>query len=485
MIAVSRRELALVVALALAFAAGEFALSGWMELSFDEAYYLLWSRHLDWGYLDHPPMVALWIRISTTIFGADEFGVRALGVTVFTLLAPAIGLTACRAFNSPGIGVYSALVWLTTPLMSAALFATPDAPLTLFAFCALAGLFAVWRGQAAGWAVVGIALGLALQSKFSALFLGAGVASAMIATPSLRRWWKSPAPYLAAFVAFAISAPFVAWNAAHDWETFAKQFARVPASGLELRFVPEFLGGWLAFANPLFVVAAAGWLLVASRASASRDAEARSILLAYVAPAFVYFLVHSLHDRVQANWLMPLYPASVMLVGAAMAEGPRWARRTAAVGVGLGALAIALFLAHAATSWPALGLADPVARIGDWRRLAKAVDAKAREEHAAFILAHGYAPAALLSVYCDPAIPVFQEEERERWEFAPAPDMSLFSKPGLAFSDADRRFDVILARHFRHVESLGRLPRYVGGAEAGVYEMFRVSDPFGPVFEGP
>src|SRR6195952_5847918 len=49
-------------------------------LTFDEAYYWTWSKHLAGGYYDHPPMVALVIRLGTMIAGDTEFGVRLVSV---------------------------------------------------------------------------------------------------------------------------------------------------------------------------------------------------------------------------------------------------------------------------------------------------------------------------------------------------------------------------------------------------------------------
>ena len=39
-----------------------------MEMMSDEAYYGLFGRHLDWGYYDHPPMVALLVKLSSLAF---------------------------------------------------------------------------------------------------------------------------------------------------------------------------------------------------------------------------------------------------------------------------------------------------------------------------------------------------------------------------------------------------------------------------------
>src|SRR5271154_5867336 len=84
----------------LALLAAQLWLIGRVELTFDEAYYTLWSRSLAWGYLDHPPMVAAWIRASTTLFGPSEFGVRALNTLVFATLPPAVAWIAWRLFGS-------------------------------------------------------------------------------------------------------------------------------------------------------------------------------------------------------------------------------------------------------------------------------------------------------------------------------------------------------------------------------------------------
>ena len=50
--------------------------SGFADLFPEEAYYWNYAKHLDIGYLDHPPMVAWLIHLGTWIFGETEFGVR-------------------------------------------------------------------------------------------------------------------------------------------------------------------------------------------------------------------------------------------------------------------------------------------------------------------------------------------------------------------------------------------------------------------------
>ena len=202
--------------------------AGRLELTFDEAYYTLWSRSLSFGYLDHPPMVALLIRASTSLFGGSEFGVRALSLLVVGAMPALIALIAWRLFDSAEKAALAALMWIAMPLVSiGAVFVAPDAPLVVFWTLGLGALVELWRTGERRWLIaLGLALGLALQSKFTAVFFAAGVGLALVATPSLRRWLVSPALFAGLAVALAIFAPFVVWNAAHGWATFAKQLGR-------------------------------------------------------------------------------------------------------------------------------------------------------------------------------------------------------------------------------------------------------------------
>ena len=480
----SGRRIAIAVALCVAMTAVQLLLIGRVELTFDEAYYTLWSRDIGWGYLDHPPMVAVWIRASTSLFGGSEFGVRALNTAVLGALPALIAWIAWRLFLSVETAALAALLWISMLLVAGAPIVTPDAPLVVFWTVALAGLVEVWRARGWGWIVVGLGLGLALLSKFTAAFLGAGVVLALFATPSLRRWFYSPAPYFAALLAAAIFAPFLVWNAGHDWATFAKQFSRVAPHSFAPQLLLEFLGSQIGLINPLtFLVASvaiAATLRAAARAP-SPEEEARRLLIATIAPAALYFLIHSLHARVEGNWLAPLYPALAILAAEAGVRGPAWARRAACWAPPLGLAAIALVYFHVATGLPRIGPADPIARIGGWRRLTDEVFSRARDENAAFVLAHGYAATSLLTYYGANALPVIQAEERARWLFEPPPEEALFAGPGLAFGEATRDFGAQLGKKFRHVDEIARLPRLFDNAKVQEFTLYRVSDPIAPV----
>src|ERR1700679_2007895 len=68
-------------------------------LTFDEAYYWMWSKHLAGGYYDHPPMVAVVIRLGTLIAGDTEFGVRLVSILLALPMSWAVYRSAAILFG--------------------------------------------------------------------------------------------------------------------------------------------------------------------------------------------------------------------------------------------------------------------------------------------------------------------------------------------------------------------------------------------------
>jgi hypothetical protein len=473
------------------------AFAAWrLELTFDEAYYTLWSRGLAFGYLDHPPMVAVLIRASTALFGESELGARGLTLALVGALPGLIAWIAWRLFRSAESAALAVLMWIAAPLVIAgALFVTPDAPMVLFWTLGLAALTELWRtGQTRWLFAMGLLLGLMLMSKFTAAFFAIGAGFAFVTTPSLRRWLRSPAPWAALALAVAIFSPFVVWNAEHGWATFLKQGGRAAASGFTPSYVVEFVDAQVLLMNPLVFAA-----LIASIASiswrkpieAGSADEARRLLASTIAPAAVYFLVHALHDRVQGNWLAPLFPACALLAGDWVARARRsagYSGRLARATVWAAPLALAVMLvgfAQALTGILPLGAADPTARLEGFRDLAREVDTRAKSEGASYLLTHGYALTSLMTVYGDLSIAVVQPEQRIRWIFEPSPKEPLFASPGLAIAEAGRQFDLVLKMRYAHVDPVGTIERRRAGRPVETYDLYRVSDPFAPVLDPP
>src|SRR5690242_6300149 len=96
-------------------------------LTFDEAYYWIWSKHLAGGYYDHPPMVAIVIRLGTMIAGDSELGVRLVSILLALPMSFAVYRATVLLFGSARAAA-SATVFLNLMLMVAAgtVIVTPD-----------------------------------------------------------------------------------------------------------------------------------------------------------------------------------------------------------------------------------------------------------------------------------------------------------------------------------------------------------------------
>src|SRR6201991_2428657 len=77
-------------------------------ITFDEAYYWMWSKHLAGGYYDHPPLVAVVIRLGTMIAGDTEFGVRLVSIVLALPMSYAVFRAGEILFGSVRVAVTAA-----------------------------------------------------------------------------------------------------------------------------------------------------------------------------------------------------------------------------------------------------------------------------------------------------------------------------------------------------------------------------------------
>src|SRR4029079_13540323 len=133
-------------------------------LSYDEAYYWLWSKHLAGGYYDHPPMIAFVIRAGTALFGDTSMGVRFVPWLLSAAASFAVWRTGAILLKDEYAGALSVLLFNLMPMREVVSHvATPRAremSASAVVLLALANLAETER--ASWWVAVGIAAGLAL-----------------------------------------------------------------------------------------------------------------------------------------------------------------------------------------------------------------------------------------------------------------------------------------------------------------------------------
>jgi 4-amino-4-deoxy-L-arabinose transferase-like glycosyltransferase len=436
-----------------------------LPLSADEAYYWLWSLHPAWGYLDHPPMIAWLIAPGTALFGATSLGVRFAGLVLSIPATWLVWNTATLVFRDDRRAALAALFFNLTLMASVELLAaTPDMPSVV---TAAAMLWTLAKLQASGngrwWLAYGVAAGLGLLSKYSALFLGLGTLIWLVADPRGRTWLRTPWPYLAALVALAIFAPHLVWQSQHQWQTFAFQFSRVAGGHPTLRFVGEFLAAQLGLATPVIFV-----LMLLGLWAASRRASDGFFLAVPVWVGLAYFLEHALHDRVQGNWPAFLYPALAVLAADAAA---RW-KKTALAAIPVAAAL--LFAVYAQAQFQILPLKkDPLARVlgRDFAPAGQVTAALVKAHLADAVLTTDYETTAWLR-FNQPGVPVVQVNEPRRYGDAPSAPATLLKGHLVYLAELRRDQHPLVQQQFGYMGFPTQMQ-----TPSGLYMLYPVSRP--------
>ena len=448
------------------------AIAGSTPLAPDEAYYWIWSKALSAGYLDHPPMVALWIRFGTAIAGDTAFGVRLFGPPAAALGTWMVVDATNRLFPAQRTGIWAGALLNATLLVGiGSILMTPDAPLLFFWTVTLWAAIRLstssdWRW----WLVAAAAAGLALASKYTAVFLWGGIGLWLLLTPTQRRWLRHPAPWCGAILGLLLFAPVMLWNAVHDWAGFLRQSGRVGNWQPEraAQFLGEFIGGQAGLATPLVWLLCLAGIAVAIHHAWRRRNAGWTLLACLTLPPILVFLQHAVGDRVQGNWPGIVYPAAV--IAAARLGGMPWrVLRWPAVTLGYGVTTLVYM--HALTgALPIPTRLDPIAlQLAGWQGMAAQLDERARAVDATFVAAEQYALAAELAWALPRDRVVIGVEER--WRHFDLPSPRIGGRTGLLVRDArgDDPFDPNL---WSTVQLIGEVSR--PGADRS-YRLYRVT----------
>jgi dolichol-phosphate mannosyltransferase len=293
---------------------------GSVEMMPEEAYYWSYSRHLDFGYLDHPPMVAWLIRLGTDLFGQTEFGVRAGALCCGAITSVFVYKLARNLFGEASALAALLLVQTLPYFFLSGFLMTPDAPLAAAWAASLYFLERALIGnQPRAWWLMGICLGVGMISKYSIAILGPVTMAFMMRDPDSRHWLRRKEPYVAAVLALALFSPVLVWNAQHEWASFAFQTSRRIAEAPQFA-LHKLIGSIIVLITPTGLLAAVGvlWTWPGGREGLAGAARRRRLFtLAILVPLSV-FAAFSLRHEVKLDWTGPLWIAALPAMGFAM-----------------------------------------------------------------------------------------------------------------------------------------------------------------------
>jgi hypothetical protein len=229
----------------------------------DELYYLASLRHLDLGYVEHPPLFIYLLAAWTSLWGESLAAVRSLAVLAGTAHVAVVGLMV-RSLGGRSLAqglAAVAVAFMPIYLGTQHLYTMNVFDQLLWALVGLACIPLFRDGEPRHWILLGCLLGLGLMNKISVLWLGAGIGVAVLVTRRkslLTRW-----PWIAAATAFLFLLPYLFWQAAHGFPLL--EFMRNAAERkMQQVGIGDFLLGQVLvtnpFALPLFVAGIVGLL---------------------------------------------------------------------------------------------------------------------------------------------------------------------------------------------------------------------------------
>jgi hypothetical protein len=422
------RQLFAVAALIAAMTALRVIYACVIDLRTDEAYYWTWSKENVLSFLDHPPMIAWFIRFGTAIFGDTNLGVRFAGI-VAMLATQLLLADIVRRLTHDVRAVMFAVLMPEAALYYGLLMAkvSPDVALIPFAVAMVWALVRLTEtGDGRWWLAAGLFAGLALLSKFTAVMLVPAVAAFMLVPDWRRRWLTSPYPWLGALIAVVVFLPVLIWNAGHDWASFRFQFVRAIATHeLSFRTVGEFIGLQFGLVGIILLpVVLSGVALTAWRGYRRGDAIAILLSTCVIVP-FGYFFWKSLSLRVGDTWPMFLWPIGFAAVAVNIAMLPRegWPAWTVKSAISWTVAAIAsgivfvvlVFLYYVVVPWNWIGRTDPVGGEAGYQQVADRAQAELQKIGATWIATSDYRTYAMLRWHFRDRVPVIQINERGRF----------------------------------------------------------------------
>lgn len=278
------------------------------------AYYFFYSENPDWSYYDHPPMVAYLLILFSSIFGKAAWVVK-LASWSMALASQWMFYKLAILFLGHKGAVRALAIYVSTIMVSVlSLVMTPDVPLIFFWSLSIWCLYqAIFKERKLFWIFGGLAMGLAFDSKYTAVFLPMCMGVYLIFSKNHRRYLATIWPYLAGLVMIIAMWPVIYWNITHDFASFGFQGTNRAQIIAEEGWKPTHILGSIANQSVVLVPILFFTFLIALPRQLWRDWRKIMLddhilfVLSFFLPVFGTFMGLSFIYWVKLNWIMPAY----------------------------------------------------------------------------------------------------------------------------------------------------------------------------------
>ena len=338
-----------------------------LGLDVEEAQYWQWSTTFDAGYFTKPPMIAWIIGIGTSLFGNTEFGVRALAPIIQAISALITMQIAQTAFN-PLAGRIAGIIWLTLPISAIGGFImSTDSPMLLFLMAAILLLTPLARLEKItpmNALLAGLFTGLAMMSKYAAIYLPVGLLVWWIIEGRKHRLCSGRDLFLYAVGVLTSMMPNLIWNLNNGFVTarHLSHNANLDETQYNIFGSIEFLISQMGIVGPIIAVFAI-YVIILQR----NDPCARFWIALFI-PAITVIAVQGYFSESNVNWAIASWPPALILLAGYCAQEWRRLRRPMMIGISIntGIIIVALAAVMAGSLGPITPSSDPLRRLRAW-----------------------------------------------------------------------------------------------------------------------
>ena len=272
--------------------------AGATELFDDEAYYWIYSQYLDWGYFDHPPMIAWLIKAGYAIF-PNELGVRFFIVILNTATLFLIRELIAKKNDF----LFYAIAASIAVAQIGGIIAVPDNPL-LFFVALFFGLYKRFAEKTTllNSLLLGISIALMLYSKYH------GVLIVFFTLLSNFKLFTKYQTYITTLVALLLFAPHLYWQYTHGFPSVQFHLFERNAVSYRSSFTTEYLLGQIALAGPLI-----GWLFLWAGFKYKSISFSERAMKSSLIGIYLLFFISTFKGRAEANWTIPAFVGLIVL----------------------------------------------------------------------------------------------------------------------------------------------------------------------------
>jgi hypothetical protein len=297
-------------------------IAGSLELGNDEVYYQTYALRLQWDYFDHPPMVALLIRLSTcNLFFQHEFFIR-LGSVCCSAAGTWLIFKIGSRIKNLRTGWIAAVLYNTSFYTSviAGTFILPDSPQVIFWLLSIYLMIRVlekpaYTSRAVPFILLGVSIGLCIMSKVHGIFLWFGFGGYIIF--HRRELLKSPALWISACISLVIICPIYLWNLENHFLTYGYHQGRIRFWGErpDIDHLLQQVLGSVFYSNPVNFILYMITLYSLVKRKKFGLPDKYPLLLWLSLPLILVLIWTSLYSETLPHWSGPAY-LSLMILSA-------------------------------------------------------------------------------------------------------------------------------------------------------------------------